>query len=126
MQPGKLNSLENIRNEDNLLRRIPFRDPNYIKPDGSITSFAFKPRRGEEGLSVNIERLTDYRSSILDPERFKLFFVLAGFIRELGLYCVHSPVKGNPAHALIKGSFTNSICRKMAGAAKEFPKAMKA
>ena len=109
-----------IADEDHLLRRVPFRNPSYIKPDGRVTSFAFKPKREEDGLSVDIERLTDFKASILNPEYFQLYFIIAGFVSELGLDCVHSPLEDNYAHALIVGNFTNSICSKLARSAQRF------
>jgi hypothetical protein len=38
-----------IENEDRLLRRVPFTDPRYIKNDGSLSSFAFTPRKEDRG-----------------------------------------------------------------------------
>ncbi len=37
-----------IGNKDFLLRRIPIYPP-YTKPDGSISSFAFSLKKGEDG-----------------------------------------------------------------------------
>ena len=40
-----------------VFRRVPI-NPSYIKSDGSITSYAFCKKRDEDGLSVDLERLT--------------------------------------------------------------------
>jgi len=103
-----------IDDTDFLLRRVPFTDPRYIKDDGTISSFAFKPRKGEDGLSVDIERLTAYEASILNRGKFRLYRLEARIPRQLGLECVHDPQPGNDAHALIKGTFTSSISRQLA------------
>ena len=34
--------------------------PAYIKADGSISSFAFTLKKGEDGISTDLERLADY------------------------------------------------------------------
>ena len=56
--------MEVILDNDNLLRRVPFVDPKYVKDDGTLTSFAFQLKKGTSGLSVNVERLTTYVDSI--------------------------------------------------------------
>lgn len=92
-----------IENEDFLLRRIPI-SPSYIKPDGSITSFAFSLRKGEDGISTDLERLTNYDISIQDKTKYRLAKINAGFIRNEindGLDCIHSPLPENYAHSLI-------------------------
>ena len=92
-----------IENEDYLLRRVPI-TPSYIKPDGSITSFAFNLKPNEDGISVDLERLTNHAAAILDASRFKLIRINAGFIRNNindGLDCTHDPQEGNYAHSLI-------------------------
>jgi hypothetical protein len=99
-----------IGNEDFLLRRIPI-SPSYIKPDGSITSFAFHLKKGEDGISTDLERLADRDTSVLDRTRFRLVKINAGFIRNNindGLDCIHNPLPENYAHSLIT-SRTNKI-----------------
>ena len=73
-----------ILEEDRLLRRAFFKDPSYVRNDMAVTSFAFKLRKGEEGLSVDIERLTSYEMAIFDIERFRLFAVTVKNIRSFG------------------------------------------
>ena len=109
--------LETIHDEDALLRRVPHTDPNYIKPDGTVSSFAFTPRKGEDGLSVNIERCTTYEAAILDRSRFRLYTLPAAEPRRLGLQCLHDPKPENYAHALITGNFTKGISRQLAARA---------
>ena len=92
-----------IGNEDFLLRRIPI-SPNYIKPDSSVSSFAFSLRKGEDGISVDLERLANPEVSILDRTRFRLARINAGYIRNEindGLDCIHNPLPENYAHSLI-------------------------
>lgn len=108
-----------IGNDDNLLRRIPTL-PSYIKQDGSISSFAFHLRKGEDGISTDLERLTNYQTSVLDRTKFRLARINAGFIRNEindGLDCVHNPQPDNYAHSLIissTGKITDSKSRAMA------------
>lgn len=111
-----------IGNEDFLLRRIPI-SPSYIKPDGSITSFAFSLKKGEDGISTDLEKLADPNISILDRTRFRLARINAGFIRDQindGLDCIHNPLPGNHAHSLIisnTGKISDSKSKAMAKAA---------
>lgn len=108
-----------IGNDDNLLRRIPIL-PSYIKSDGSISSFAFSLRKGEDGISTDLERLTDYQTSVLDRTKFRLARINAGIIRNEindGLDCMHNPQPNNYAHSLIvsqTGKITDSKSRMMA------------
>lgn len=108
-----------INDNDRLLRRVIFTDPNYVKPDGSISSFAFTLRRDENGLSVDIERLTSYERAIQDRTKYRLYALKAEIPRNLGLECIHDPVEGNDAHALIKGKITKSISKRLARAVEK-------
>ena len=111
-------SVETINPEDGLLRRVLI-DPSYIKPDGSISSLAFKPRKADtDGLSVDLERLTTHQKAIVDSVKFRLARLIAQVPLNLGLTCVHDPREGNAAHSLIQGKFTSGVCRKLASAAK--------
>ncbi len=111
-----------IGNEDFLLRRIPI-TPSYIKPDGSITKFAFSLKKGEDGISVDLERLANHDISVLDRTRFRLARINAGFIKNEvndGLDCIHNPLPDNYAHSLITsqtGKISDSKSRTMAGSA---------
>ncbi len=103
-----------ILDEDYLLRRIPVDNPNYIKPDGNITSFAFKPKKGLDEISVNLKKLTSYRDSVLDDAKFKLVQLTAVVVRQNNLDCNHSPEPDNYSHSSIKGNFINSASKNMA------------
>jgi hypothetical protein len=106
--------IQEIKDTDRLLRRCRFADPSYVKDDMSVTSFAFKLRKSETGLSVDIERLTTYKQSIKDPLQYRLFSLFASQIRGTGADCIHKPLTDNYAHAEIIGSITNSIASKLA------------
>lgn len=106
-----------ITEEDQLLRRVMYVDPRHIKPDGTPSSFAFKLRNkhGEDGLSVDIERLIEsYEKSVADRSKFRLFRLRVNTVTSLGLQCEHDPLPDNYAHALITGKFTSSIPGKLA------------
>ena len=108
-----------IGNEDFLLRRIPVYPP-FTKPDGSISSFAFTLKKGENGISTDLERLADKDKSVLDKTKFRLAKINAGFIRNEindGLDCIHNPLPENYAHSLITsltGKISASKSRDMA------------
>ncbi len=108
-----------IGNEDFLLRRIPI-SPSYIKPDGSITKYAFSLKKDGDGISVDLEKLANPEVSILDRTRFRLARINAGYIRNEinnGLDCIHNPRPENYAHSLItsqSGKITDSKSRAMA------------
>lgn len=108
-----------IDNDDNLLRRVKFGNPSYVRDDMTLTSFAFKIRKGKESsLSVDLERLTTYEESISDIKTYRLYSIRAGKVREIGLECEHDPVEGNVAHCQIVGKFSNSNCSLLAKAAQ--------
>lgn len=106
--------MEMINDEDRLLRRVQYLNPNFIKPDGTPASSSFSLKKGEDGLSVDIERLTTYSKAIQDRSRFRLFVLNAGFTRSLNLENVHDPLPDNLAHALIKGAISRGVSRKLA------------
>ena len=93
-----------ICDEDNVLRRIPTHLPNYIKPDGSISSLAFSLRKNGDGLSVDLERLSSFQKATLGKSNFRLLRVNVGDIRNKindGLDVIHNPMEDNVAHSLI-------------------------
>ncbi len=97
---------EEIFDKDNLLRRIPTHIPNYIKPDGSISSLAFHKKREEDGISVDLERLSSFEKARLNDKRYRLLRINAGIIRNQindGVDVVHNPMPQNDAHCLITG-----------------------
>ena len=105
--------IQEIRREDRLLRRVIHVDPYHIRDDGTPTSLAFKLRRGEDGLSTDLERLTTYEVSIMDSRRFRLFALNVHEVWGLGLDCDHDPTPDNPAHSRINGPFSSSIPKKL-------------
>lgn len=109
--------MEVILNEDRLLRRVQYLNPNFIKPDGTPASSSFSLKSGEDGLSVDLERLTTLKLAIQDRSRFRLYAINAGFTRSLDLENVHDPLPDNPAHSLIKGRIGRGTSRKLAKAA---------
>lgn len=111
-----------IRNEDYLLRRFPISEsrPDFYKIiDGKKvpSSFAFKTKQGEDGLSVNIKVLTpDLNDFILDPNSFNAVEFLAEIPISSGYTCIHDPYPAedpkNGAHALIVGD-TGKLAKKL-------------
>lgn len=97
-----------IEDDDRLLRRVMFRNPNYVREDMTVTSFALKLRKGESGLSVDIEKLTTYEKSIVDSDKYRLFALVAKDVRSIGLHCDHRKEKDNYAHAEISGGTLNN------------------
>jgi hypothetical protein len=112
---------EVVTDEDNLLRRVIFTNPNHVRPDQSVTSFAFQPRKiggVPEMLSVEIERLTTYEASIVDRFNYRLYALSVRTVRQIGLDCVHDPLPENYAHALVTGEISKARSRQMASAAQ--------
>lgn len=107
-----------ISEDDKLLRRVQYLDPNFIKPDGTPASSSFSLKSGEDGLSVDVESLTTFEAAIQDVARFRLFILEASFTLSLGLVNKHVPKVNNPAHALIMGHISRGIARKLAQSAK--------
>lgn len=68
-----------ITDEDRLLRRVQFINPAFIKPDGRPASSSFSLKKDEDGLSVDLERLTTPEKSIGSRARYRLFSVDASF-----------------------------------------------
>jgi len=100
-----------ISDDDNVLRRVPTFLPNFIKPDGTISSLAFSKKRDEDGLSVDLERLTTLAITILDKSKFRLRRINVGIVKNDingGLDVIHKPVLNNNAHCLITGNITGS------------------
>jgi len=113
--------IQEVQDDDRLLRRVQFLNPHFIKDDGSPASSSFSLKKGEDGLSVDIERLTTCEKAILDRNRFRLYFLNASFTKSLGLTNKHDPLPNNYAHALIKGNITRGIARQLAQAARRIP-----
>ena|SRR5690554_7383810 len=93
-------------------------NPNFIKPDGTPASSSFCLKTDEDGLSVDVERMTTFSEAIQDKGRFRLFSLDADYTESLGLKNIHDPIPENRAHALIKGDITKSVARKLARKAR--------
>ncbi len=79
--------------------------------------------KNEDGISTDLERLTNYDKTILNKTKYRLVKINAGVIRNDindGLDCIHDPLPENYAHSLItsqSGKITNSKARGMARSA---------
>ena len=105
-----------ILDSDNVYRRVPTYLPNYFKDDGSVTSLAYKTKRGEDGLSVDLERLTTVEKSLLDGVKFKLFAINVGLIRQIEpdkIDVIHNPQNDNLAHCLIIPEVSDKNAQKL-------------
>lgn len=111
-----------VLDDDDLLRRVPFADPSYVRDDLTLSSFAFKPKRNDaNGLSVDLSKLTTYEKSIFDRSRFRLYSIKAGSVRQIDLNCKHDPKEDNLAHTLIVGKISNSTAKKLSQRALRVP-----
>jgi hypothetical protein len=109
--------MENIDSTEKLWRRVFFKDPNYVKEDGTVTSLAFKPRQQDNNkLSVDRATLATYDKSIQDAERFRLGELSAKVpIEDLVMSVIADPLPDNEAHALIcSEDFSKAVCRTLA------------
>ena len=91
-----------IKRQDRLLRSVQFLNPNFIKPDGTPTSASFSLKKDEDGLSVDIQRLTTFKKAIFNKSRFRLFAIDASFVFDFGLQARHDPLPENRAHGSYK------------------------
>jgi hypothetical protein len=112
-----------IGNEDYLLRRFPLAHPNYIRPDGTVSSYAYCPDKADaDGLSVDLEKLTHPKATVLDPNKFGLLRISAGSIRSIpDLDCKHNPIPANAAHSLIIGKITKGKRNQLIDFSKTIP-----
>lgn len=111
-----------ILDEDYVLRRIPTFLPNYIKPDGSISTLAFRLKKDEDGLSVNLKRLSTFKQATLGKSDFRLLQVNVGKIRNDindDLNVIHDPLENNIAHSLITGNITKGKQKQLIKHSKE-------
>lgn len=119
-----MNEKYQIKEEDNLYRRFPLSDePKYsvfwkIENGQKIpSSAAFKTKKEEDGLSVDIEKLTTPEKSCGNNNEYGLVSFGAKIPLENEHSCIHDPKEDNQAHALIVGD-TNKIAKKLSKAAK--------
>ena len=114
-----------IGNTDCLLRRFPLAHPNYIREDGSVSSYAYCPDKADaDGLSVDLEKLTNQKNTVLDPHKFSLLKIQAGDVRSIeGLNCEHNPLQENYAHSLIIGRITKGKRNQLINLSHRIPQA---
>ncbi len=97
--------------EDYLYRRVPKNNPNYwkeINGDKIPSSFAFKTKPNEDGLSVNIAALTTLKATVGNAKEVGIAEISAATPIGLGYQCKQDKQPDNDAHALIIGN-TNPI-----------------
>jgi len=111
-----------VYDKDNVLRRVPT-NPSYIKPDGTINSYSFRKRKGEDGISVNLERLSSFAKTTMGSKDYRVLKINVGTIRNVindGLDVKHSPISENNAHSLITGEVSKSKQKKLVKNSYEF------
>lgn len=100
---------DSISVDETLLRRVYRKDKRYRDPKtGRPSSRAFAPRPRDEGkLSVDIESMSSFENTIIDPIKFILYRISVALINELDLDCIYDPIVNqdfeNLAHALVVG-----------------------
>lgn len=103
------------------MRRVPT-NPSYIKPDGTINSYAFRKRKGEKGISVNLARLSSFQHTTMGRSDFKVLRLNVGDIRNRindGLDVRYDPLPENDAHSLITGEVNKHKQRELVRYASE-------
>lgn len=112
-----MNTKIEILDKHNVLRRFLSPNPPYIsfvKDDGTICSTCFQLRKGENGLSVDLEHLTTIEKSISDKSKYKLLKLNVGRIRNTNLNVEHDPIEDNYSHSLIMGNLDKKSSRQLA------------
>lgn len=107
--------LEEIRNEDELYRRVP---DYWVKENGNISSAAFQNTSDTDEMSVDLARLTTPVKASLNNPKFGVTSIIAGYVRQLEQKVYHEPIVENPAHSTVKGKKTRGIMRSLAKNAK--------
>ncbi len=89
-------------------------EKNYLNPDGTATSRAFKLREKDLGeLSVDVKGLTKPEIAVNDASKFILFEIANQVVLDMSLATYHDPctleIHGfeNLSHAVILGMSTN-------------------
>ena len=110
-----------IKSIDDLYRRVPKKNPNCWKDINGKkvpSSFAFKTKPDEDGLSVNIAVLSSFQETVIFSDLIGVAKFPASIPIEEGYECRQDKKTDNPAHALIVGD-TRPIAKKLAGASVE-------
>jgi len=100
-----------IADTEPLHRRI---HPNFVKPDGSISSQAFR----DPELSVDRGRYWNIEKTLHGYQGHGIAALITAFARQHGQEVVAAPELLNPAHALVKGHKTKALAREFARSAK--------
>lgn len=113
-----VNQKINITEDDELYRRISIH-PSHWKNATTVSSAAFRLKKGEDGISVDLARLTTPEKSVLNREKYRLAVLKASVPMSEGLSCVHDPLEDgtNDAHSLIVGNINKGVSRTLARAA---------
>lgn len=104
--------------DDFLYRRVSTKNPDFwkiINGEKVPTSFAFKTKPNEDGLSVNIAALITSEKTVANFPNDVVAELPAAFPINEGYNCIHKPSKNNLAHAIIEGD-TNPIARELSKA----------
>ena len=104
---------EEISDDDYLYRRI---EPKAVEEDGTLNSLAIYQRSGEDGASVDLERLTTPEKTMEQKPDFGLGRIRVGDVRRCGLVVQYDPKEDNSAHTLIIGKFSKKQRRDLAAA----------
>lgn len=95
-----------VGDDEVVLRHVPGGPTWQEPPDGRITSFNFRPRPGEYGVSVSRSALTTpavLMARLGDPASgSRIAAAAVADIRALGLEVVPDPLDDDPGHALIQ------------------------
>ncbi len=77
--------LEEIRDEDELYRRVP---DLWVKENGNISSAAFQNTSGTDEMSVDFARLTTPVKASLNDPKLGVTSLIAGYVRKLRTKCL--------------------------------------
>ena len=108
--------LYNITNKDLLYRRIPHNKPDCWKEVNGVkvlSSFNFKTRLKEDGLSVNISNLIEPEKIVAKHPNNDIAQFPASVPIDEGFNCIQKGI--DETHAIIEGD-TNPIAKKLAKA----------
>lgn len=101
--------VEDIDNDDALLRRIPDQPSMWTRKGGGVrpTSASLQPSDDDGGLSVDVRRLISdpaAPTSVLGEHPLHgLVEFAAGAVRQLDLEVEHAPLSGRYSHANVTG-----------------------
>lgn len=101
---------DEVRDEEILHRRV---HPTFIRPDGSISSQAFR----DEEMSVDRAAFREVEETLAGYRGYGIAALGAAAARNLGQAVLADPLPRNPAHALVRGRKSKSTSRKLARAA---------